>query len=143
MKDDFRKKKKDDEVIEVTITDDGFVMKDVTEAYKVEKKNKRRQQVCERLNDSLKFICKVGLPLLIAVGPVVPIIVLRVTNGISRRVNMNKEKDLKELYVYDRSLGHYWKLKRRLSNKDWASIDKRYREGERLADILNDLDVIK
>ena len=40
-------------------------------------------------------------------------------------------------------MGHYWKLKRRLSNKDWASIDKRYREGERLADILNDLDVIK
>ena len=142
MKDNFRKKKKDDEVIEVTITDDGFVMKDVTEAYKVEKKIKRRQQVRERLNDSLKFVCEVGLPLLIAVGPVVPI-VLRVANGISRRVNMNKEKDLKELYVYDRSLGHYWKLKRRLSNKDWASIDKRYREGERLADILNDLDVIK
>lgn len=134
--------KKDDEVIEVTITDDGFVMKDVMEAYKVEKKIKRRQQVRERLNDSLKFVCEVGLPLLIAVGPVVPI-VLRVANGISRRVNMNKEKDLKELYVYDRSLGHYWKLKRRLSNKDWASIDKRYREGERLADILNDLDVIK
>lgn len=142
MKDNFRKKKKDDEVIEVTITDDGFVMKDVMEAYKVEKKIKRRQQVRERLNDSLKFVCEVGLPLLIAVGPVVPI-VLRVANGISRRVNMNKEKDLKELYVYDRSLGHYWKLKRRLSNKDWASIDKRYREGERLADILNDLDVIK
>ena len=142
MKDNFRKKKKDDEVIEVTITDDGFVMKDVMEAYKVEKKIKRRQRVRERLNDSLKFVCEVGLPLLIAVGPVVPI-VLRVANGISRRVNMNKEKDLKELYVYDRSLGHYWKLKRRLSNKDWASIDKRYREGERLADILNDLDVIK
>ena len=69
MKDNFRKKKKDDEVIEVTITDDGFVMKDVMEAYKVEKKIKRRQQVRERLNDSLKFVCEVGLPLLIAVEP--------------------------------------------------------------------------
>lgn len=61
---------------------------------------------------------------------------------ISKNVTLKKQKDLKELYCYDRSLGHYWKLRRELTNREWTEIDKRKKNGERLADILESLKVL-
>lgn len=60
-----------------------------------------------------------------------------------RRSKLRKEKQLKDLYCYDRSLGHYWRLKRELSNREWVEIDKRKANGERLADILDELRLLK
>lgn len=62
---------------------------------------------------------------------------------VGKRVKLRKEKQLKDLYCYDRSLGHYWRLKRELSNREWVEIDKRKANGERLADILDELKVLK
>lgn len=62
---------------------------------------------------------------------------------VGKHVNLAKEKDVKDLYCYDRSLGHYWRLRRELSNAEWIEIDKRKRNGERLADILSELKVLK
>lgn len=75
-----------------------------------------------------------------------PAIVATVTTGIKvigKHNNLNKEKELKELYIYDRSLGHYWKLKRELTNSELVKIDKRKQQGERMADILSELKVLK
>lgn len=55
---------------------------------------------------------------------------------------LNKEEQLKEEYCYDRSLGHYWKLRRPLTNKEWLEIDSRKRNGERLSDILSSMKVL-
>lgn len=63
--------------------------------------------------------------------------------GVGKRQKLRKEKQLKDLYCYDRSLGHYWRLKRELSNNEWVEIDKRKANGERLADILDELKVLK
>ena len=60
-----------------------------------------------------------------------------------RTVNLNKEKQLKELYCYDRSLGHYWELRRKLTNREWIDINKRMREGKKLGEILQELKVLK
>lgn len=54
-----------------------------------------------------------------------------------------KVEMLKNNYCYDRSLGHYWKLRRELTNDEWVLIDKRKKSGERLADILDELKVLK
>lgn len=59
------------------------------------------------------------------------------------RSKMKREENLKNLYCYDRSLGHYWKLRRELSNAEWVQIDKRKKNGERLADILSELKVLR
>ena len=58
-------------------------------------------------------------------------------------IHNNKEKNLKDLYCYDRSLGHYWKLRRELTNSEWVKIDQRKQNGERLADILDELKALK
>lgn len=63
--------------------------------------------------------------------------------GLAKRQKVKEEKQLKNNYCYDRSLGHYWKLRRELTNEEWIAIDKRKRNGERLGDILAELKVLK
>lgn len=75
-----------------------------------------------------------------------PVIFTCVTTGIrmvSRHVALAKTKDLKDLYCYDRSAGHYWPLRRKLTTREWIEIDSRRENGERLKDILLDLKVLK
>ena len=60
-----------------------------------------------------------------------------------KRSNINKEEQIKTHYCYDRSLGHYWSLKRELTNREWLEIDKRKRDGEKMADILDSMKVLK
>lgn len=79
----------------------------------------------------------------IALAPVVIGGVATVAKVVGKRSNLRKEEQLKERYCYDRSLGHYWKLKRELTTKEWLEVDARRRHGERLADILDDLRVLE
>lgn len=62
---------------------------------------------------------------------------------VGKRSNLRKEEAVKNLYCYDRSLGHYWALRRELSNREWLEIDQRKKNGERLSDILAELKVLK
>lgn len=60
-----------------------------------------------------------------------------------RHINLRKQEAVKVLYCYDRSLGHYWRLKRELSNREWLEIEKRKQAGEKLANILDSMKVLK
>ena len=68
--------------------------------------------------------------------------ITKVTKQIIRNRSLSKKEELKTLYCYDRSLGHYWKLKRPLSNNDWVQINDRRKRGESLADILSSMKVL-
>lgn len=62
---------------------------------------------------------------------------------LGRRHNLKLEEKNKDCRCYDASLGHYWELKRKLTNDEWCSIDRRKNKGERLSDILDELGVLK
>lgn len=87
---------------------------------------------CNRNKEWLYFIVPIAVPMATSM-----------IKGSIRKRNLNKEEKLKEEYCYDRSLGHYWALKRKLSNKEWLEIEGRRKNGERLADILSDMRVLK
>ena len=53
------------------------------------------------------------------------------------------EQNIKELYVYDRSRGFYWKLRKPLTNSQRAVINERLKSGERLGDILVKMGVLE
>ena len=71
----------------------------------------------------------------------------------SKGISLYKTQHLQNRTCYDRKLGHYWQLKRTLSNDEWLAIDKRIKNGERMAsieaedermaDILKELRVLK
>ena len=76
----------------------------------------------------------------------VPTAITAIGTGIKifgKRHNLRMEERLKDQRCYDASLGHYWELKRKLSNEEWVAIDRRKKNGERLADILDELKVLR
>lgn len=66
----------------------------------------------------------------------------QVVNKLINLRMLKKEKLLKELYCYDRSLGHYWKLNRELTSAEWTQVARRKEAGETLANILVSMKVI-
>lgn len=62
---------------------------------------------------------------------------------VTKRTNLVKEQNLKDKYIYDRSHGHYWELRRKLSNRELTEIDRRKDKGESLVDILESMRVLK
>lgn len=87
--------------------------------------------------------CSENKEMLIVLTPVIIKGVTTVTKVVGKRVNLSKQQEVKDLYCYDRSLGHYWRLRRELSNDEWLEIDRRKKDGERLSDILDELKVLK
>lgn len=103
-----------------------------------------------KLKCKLKFISmRIGdwfarnKEVILTLTPVMIAGITTVCKVVGKRRNLRKEQDLKDLYCYDRSLGHYWRLRRELSNKEWLEIDQRKKNGERLSDILAELKVLK
>ena len=58
-------------------------------------------------------------------------------------IRTNREEALLKMRCYDPSKGHYYYLKRELTNKEWLMVDRRREAGEKLADILDEMRVLK
>ena len=117
---------------------------DYDELVNNKKKADRRAWVYEKVNKAKWFVedHKAQIAAVAAATPVVVGTIMQIARMVSQQDRLKKAKDLKELYCYDRSLGHYWKLRRELTNDEWLAIDARKRSGERLADIVKELNVL-
>ena len=117
---------------------------DYDELLNNKKKADRRAWVYEKVTKAKWFVedHKAQIAAVAAATPVVVGTIMQIARMVSQQDRLKKAKDLKELYCYDRSLGHYWKLRRELTNDEWLAIDARKRSGERLADILKELNVL-
>lgn len=87
--------------------------------------------------------CNNNKEILILLVPAAVTCVTATTKFANKHINLVKEEKLKDLYCYDRSLGHYWALRRELTNSEWLEIDARKAAGERLSDILESMKVLK
>lgn len=117
---------------------------DYDELVNNKKKADHRAWVYEKVTKAKWFVedHKAQIAAVAAATPVVVGTIMQIARMVSQQDRLKKAKDLKELYCYDRSLGHYWKLRRELTNDEWLAIDARKRSGERLADILKELNVL-
>lgn len=121
---------------------DGVKVIDLNEFKKEQKKLERKAKI-NNLVKKGKAIYENNKELVLISIPILAGAVGKTIKFVSKRINLRKEEDIKDLYCYDRSLGHYWRLRRELTNKEWLAIDERKKNGERLADILADLRVLK
>ena len=101
-----------------------------------------KQKLKWKVDDIKGWVAK-NKQLIAVLAPIFISGTISVIKIIGRKHNIKGERDLKELYCYDRSLGHYWRIKRNLSNREWLDIDRRKRNGERLSDILSEMRVLK
>ena len=120
-------------------------MKDVLKIEDFRRELKKRELVEKaraKLQNGKEWVAR-NKEALIILTPVVIKGVTTVAKVVGKRNNLRKEEELKEEYCYDRSLGHYWRLRRPLSNREWLEIDRRKKEGERPSDILDEMRVLK
>ena len=52
------------------------------------------------------------------------------------------EKELKDTYIYDRSMGHYWKCRKKPTTEQYLEIERRKANGEGLGTILTDMKLL-
>lgn len=91
----------------------------------------------------VKNWCKGHTGEIMVFGPLVISGMFGLTKGIIKHANLRKTENMKNLFCYDTSLGRYWELRRKLTNKDWLAIERRRANGEKLGEILEDLRVLK
>lgn len=106
------------------------------------KRAERKAKWKKRLDGAKEWVSENRQVLIVAVPAIATTVggLIRVAN---RRVNIATEERNKDRRCYDARLGHYWELRRKLSNSEWVTIDQRMARGERLSDILYDLGVLK
>lgn len=115
------------------------------ESKKREFKEKVKEKVKEKASNAYqktKAFCINNREIVIPVAITLSTGLVKISKMAVKSKNLKKEEQLKEEYCYDRSLGHYWKLRRPLTNDEWLEIDQRKRDGERLSDILAELKVL-
>lgn len=109
---------------------------------KEQKKRKFKEKVSSKIQNGKEWVIN-NKEIVMTALPVIVGGFTTVIKVVDKKHNLKKQEKLKDEYCYDRSLGHYWKLRRPLSNKEWLEIDKRKKNGERLSDILDELKVLK
>lgn len=87
--------------------------------------------------------CKEHKETVIVFGPVIMGGIIEICKISTKRHVVNEEKALKERYIYDRSTGHYYELKRQPKSREWLMIEQRKKNGETLGMILNDMRLLK
>lgn len=66
----------------------------------------------------------------------------KLVNSVDRKIDLKKEQDLQNLYIYDHSLGMYHKLRRPLKASEKIEIDRRRAEGESKIQILSSMGLL-
>ena len=117
------------------MSDKVDITKEMRKAERRAKREATRQEIKDWFNDNKQYI--------LIIAPAVAGIAAKGIQVFGKRRNLKLEEKNKDCRCYDTSLGHYWELKRKLSNEEWVQIDRRKNNGERLADILDDLKVLK
>ena len=118
---------------------------DICDFKKEADKRERKEWFYKKLNNTVNWVQN-NKEALIIIIPIVGAGVsgsTKVIKGISRHIALNKEKRLKELFIYDRSLGKYLELKKPLTNSQLKTILNRKENGEKLSIILQNMNLLK
>jgi len=113
------------------------------------KKNQRKNARKKKMEKAKVWIKNNGVKVIVLTVTAASVIVplgLSIVDKINRARTNKRLEDIeraKDLRIYDRSLGYYIDLKRRLSSIELTELNDRKKNGEKLIDILNEMDLIK
>ncbi len=109
------------------------------------KKRERKEWFYNKLNDISCWV-KNNKEAIAIVAPAICVGakgIVYIGKQVSRNRILNKERRLKELFVYDHSLGKYLELKKPLKSYQMKTILSRRENGEHLSTILYDMNLLK
>ena len=89
--------------------------------------------------------CEENKELALAMIPAGLLIIRGVGNtirSVDRKIDLKREQDLQDLYIYDHSLGMYHKLRRPMKPSEKIEIDRRRQMGESKIQILSSMGLL-
>lgn len=99
----------------------------------------------EKLKDGVNKVAtwvEENKDIVIVVAPLAIGGLCKITTNIYKIAKIKNERNWRDGYMYDRRLGYYLKLRRKLRSKEIAEINFRTANGERLSTILLDMGVL-
>jgi len=102
------------------------------------KKELKKRKLKEKIDQAKAFVEDHPTESLAAATAAIGAVVGLIKRG-DRKADIRKMEKLKELYIYDRSIGGYWKVRRRLTTSDMLEIERQKKLGRSLGEILQDM----
>ena len=118
---------------------------EVIDADKQLRKEKRKKEFKRKVNNVVYWINENKEFLIIAIPAGVTLVngSFKLIRSISRNVALVQEKRIKDLRIYDHSMGKYLELKRPLTQEDMKTVLARRDNGEKLSNVLMDMQLLK
>ena len=105
-----------------------------------------KNYICDRKEEIWEW-CKENKEVVMIGGTVIIGGAFDLVKSIIKSSEAQKEQSLRDDYIYDRSAGHYYRIKHirsdRKRNRMYYEIDTRKRLGEPLNEILSDMKIMK
>lgn len=96
-------------------------------------------QSVEWFNENKEFVVTVAIPAVIAVVGGAN----KIAKSVDRKVDLKKEQMLKDRRVYNRSTGSYLALRRKMTAREQVEYERRKKNGEPIALILNEMGLLE
>ena len=109
---------------------------------KEQKKREIKEKINQKYQQGKDWVTR-NKEAVIAATPVVIGCITTVSKVVGRHINIRKQEVVKTHYIFDRSLGMYWKLNRELRTSEQLEVERRKKNGERMGDILSDMGVLR
>lgn len=93
----------------------------------------------ERTGEKIKIFYANHREEIVTIGPVAIAGAGSIIKIVHQNRKIKKVENLKDEYIYDRSGGHYWKLRRKPTTSEWVAIENRRKNGEKYSDILTSM----
>lgn len=114
------------EEIKQNVSDKAWEIK-----WKIEDKAKRTIKWCEENKELAIAMIPVGVVAIKEIGKVI--------SSVDRKIDLAKEQELQDLYVYDHSLGMYHRLRRPMKPEEKIELSIRVKHGETKLEVLRDM----
>lgn len=105
------------------------------------KRELKRRQIKEKIDKAWTF-CKEHPAESLALGTTIVGGLFGLAKRHDRNSAIREQQRLKDEYIYDRSLGSYWKLRRKRTPGENLEIERRKAAGESLGNILSDMKLL-
>lgn len=76
-------------------------------------------------------------------APIIAFNIIELIKILGQKSLSDTQRDIRERYIFDKEVGHYYETRRPPKDKEWLLIDERILQGEHVGFILMNMGLLK